>query len=88
MKKQYIYLIFLLIIVFLGLEAYGSLSQHNNLNSELSKINIEYEALTQDNQKLNYQIEYFSDPRNLEKELRSKFNYRYPNEKLIIVPKQ
>jgi len=30
-------------------------------------------------------IEYFSNPKNLAKELKSKFNYKNPGEKLIIV---
>jgi len=34
---------------------------------------------------LDEKIEYFSEPRNLEKELRARFNYRLPFEKLIIV---
>ena len=35
--------------------------------------------------KLGEDIEYYSDPHNLEKELRARFNYRSPEEKLIIV---
>ena len=42
-----------------------------------------------DNDKLEEDIEYFKDPRNLEKEARARFNYRAPNEKMImIVPPQ
>jgi len=46
------------------------------------------EELRADNTRLQGDVEYLSDPHNLEKELRARFNYRSPNEKLIIVVPQ
>jgi len=45
----------------------------------------EIELVEGDNSKISEKIDYFSEPRNLEKELRARFNYRLPFEKLIIV---
>lgn len=41
----------------------------------------------EDNDRLKAELEYYSKPENLEKELRARFNYRDPGEKtLIFVP--
>ncbi|NCO15467.1 hypothetical protein GW816_00990 [Candidatus Wolfebacteria bacterium] len=50
----------------------------DNLNSRL-------QALLKENADLQSDIEYFSHPENLEKELKSRFNYKKPGEKMMII---
>ena len=64
---------------------YNTDTERRKLKAEILSVTDEVEVINEDNDKLNSQIEYFSDPRNLEKELRARFNYRLPNEKLIII---
>lgn len=42
-------------------------------------------ALADDSRNLKSDLEYLKIPENLEKELRSRFNYKKPGEKLIII---
>lgn len=55
------------------------------LSREAKEIDQELTLVKDDNDDLREKISYYSNPRNLEKELRARFNYRFPNEKLIIV---
>ncbi len=65
--------------------AYFSFQERQELKENLSGLNFEAEALTKENENLQSEIEYFSEPENLEKELKTKFNYRKPGEKMMIV---
>ncbi len=61
----------------------------NILQAEVSKTEKKVQALTDENVLLEKNIVYFENPKNLEKEARSQFNYALPNENLIIiVPKK
>ena len=53
-------------------------AQYEELESRLEETNAAKAALKAD-------LEYFQNPRNLEKELRARFNYRSPDEKIIII---
>jgi len=55
------------------------------IKGEFEEIKSQYDEMQVDSDRLKGDIEYLSDPHNLEKELRARFNYRSPNEKLIIV---
>lgn len=52
---------------------------------QFTALTSEFIQLEDNNKKIQGELEYLSDPHNLEKELRAKFNYRAPNEKMIIV---
>ena len=45
----------------------------------------EVEMLSKENEELQEQLDYFSREENLEKELRAKFNYKNPGEKVMII---
>ena len=85
MQKVVTYAISLIIIVYLGVQTYNIQKQRIELGNEFGEVRAEEQELIQDQERLGEQVEYFSDPHNLEKELRARFNYRLPNEKLIIV---
>ena len=69
---------------FFGFQLYKAYANERALNAELQKVQSETTALINNNQNLTQQINYYADPYNLEKKLRSETNYRLPNEKLII----
>jgi len=84
-RKYVVYVGFLIIFVGLLIPVYKLNSERRALVSKSAIITEELDEVLEDNSKLNDKIEYFSDPRNLEKELRARFNYRLPYERLIIV---
>ncbi len=80
-------IIVILSIVLIGISAeiYLVLKERNQLNTELEGLSVRIDSLLKENENLQSDIEYFSEPENLEKELRLKFNYKEPGEKMIIV---
>lgn len=80
-------IIFFLLIAILGIFAGLFIFYRKNadLNKELLTSQKKIEFLEKENGEIKSQIEYYSHPENLEKELRSKFNYRRPDEKMMII---
>lgn len=60
-------------------------TEKNSLHSEIVSLRDEIGTLEDENQSLEFDISYFSNPENLLKELKSKFNYREEGEHLIIL---
>ena len=85
MQKIIIYVASLIVMMYLGYQVYILQSERLSIKGEFDEIQTQYGELQSDNERLQGDIEYLSDPHNLEKELRARFNYRSPNEKLIIV---
>jgi len=83
--KRVIYLAFMIFFVSIALQIYKVDSERRDLKREMATLVDEVGLIEEDNSNLNEKIDYFSEPRNLEKELRARFNYRLPFEKLIIV---
>ncbi len=54
-----------------------------DLQARLVEERSEVENLVQEHTQLQADIHYFSDPENLAKELKAKFDYKRPGEKLI-----
>ena len=72
-------------IFFIAYHLYCANAARLGLRSKLSDIKASVESIEKENIELEKDMEYFSDPHNLEKEARARFNYRAPNEKMIIV---
>ena len=85
MKKFITYLVFAAVVVVLGYELYGLNSEALEAKNKLTDLDSAKEEILKDNEKLKQDIDYFSEPHNLEKELRARFNIRLPGEKLIII---
>lgn len=83
--RRLVYIIFGIILVGLLTQAYKMGSEGWGLSKEMKAVNKELTLVETDNNDLREKLNYYSNPRNLEKELRARFNYRLPNEKLIIV---
>ena len=87
MTKMRLVIVFLLILILAGfsVELYLMFKEKNQLWDKIGGLNNRLEALVKENVDLRSEIEYFSHPENLEKELRSKFNYKKPDEKMMII---
>lgn len=72
-------------IVGLGFQIYSLSQQRTALQTDLDKIGTKLQPLLNENGELLAEIKYLKNDDNLEKELRSRFNYVKPGEKLIIV---
>lgn len=72
----------------IGFQLYRLYIQKIALEKNLENINAQTKPLIDENKNLLGEINYLKDPDNLEKELRSRFNYAYPGEKLIIIVPQ
>ncbi len=89
MRRLWIYAVLLVATGFVVFQLYRAYTSEVALSGDFQRISSETEALINDNQDLSQQIQYYSDPYNLEKKLRSQTNYRSPNENLMITtPKQ
>jgi len=80
---------FLIISVVVGFQLYRLYEERAVLVKEVRAVREEALVLEEEQLELGKELEYFADTQNLLKELKSLFNYRKPNEKLIIiVPKE
>ncbi len=61
------------------------MSERRSLSREVNELKSEFQALQEENQELTARIEYFKNPENLLKEIKSQFNYREQGEGLIII---
>jgi cell division protein FtsB len=85
MKQIFLIAFLAIALIFLGVKIYSFWRQESNLNAELRdagtrfmKTQTEGAALTQD-------VQYLANPENLEKELRSRFNYKKPGETMVVL---
>ena len=74
-----------LALLAIGYQFLNLYRQYGFLESDTGRLTEESRKLEKENRKLNNDLSYFADPANLVKELRSKFNYKKPGEKMIIV---
>lgn len=87
--RAIIAVILVFFIILAGYQVYQFSVQEGSAKQLFLELEKKIQALELDNKRIEKDIEYFSDEANLEKEARSQFNYRLPDEKVIIViPKQ
>ncbi|OGY65488.1 MAG: hypothetical protein A3A04_01700 [Candidatus Harrisonbacteria bacterium RIFCSPLOWO2_01_FULL_40_28] len=78
-------LLLIISIGFLGVKIYAFNTERVLQKEKLGILNAEIDKGISENESLKADIQYFMNPYNLEKELRSKFNYKKSEEKMIIV---
>lgn len=83
--KHLVYIGFGIMALGLSYHLYTANTERMALVRQFNELSNSYEDLEKDNQKIEDDLDYLSDPHNLEKELRARYNYRAPNEKMIIV---
>lgn len=84
MRKAIISILVILLLALLT-QIYFTFKERNQLKSKLQTLTAKAQMLNKENIEIKSEIEYFKRPENLEKELRSKLNYKKPGEKMIII---
>lgn len=74
-----------IIIVVASVQMFGLFRKGYDMGKQLRASKEKMDMLTKENEELQAQLEYFSRKENLEKELRAKFNYKRPDEKIMII---
>jgi cell division protein FtsB len=74
-----------LVLIFLGVNIYSFVKQENALGNNLSDVQARLTKAQADEANLQAEKQYLANPANLEKELRARFNYKNPGEKMIII---
>jgi len=72
-------------IGFVGYQVFGMVGEYKELFAEIDQVKTLSDEMKEENKNLKERIEYLSHPENLVKEIKSKFNYRFPDEQTIIV---
>ncbi|MFA5099067.1 MAG: hypothetical protein WC461_02525 [Candidatus Paceibacterota bacterium] len=85
MAKPWLLAILALVLIGISVQVYFILKESNGLKKDLDDLNGRMGALAKENAKLKSDIEYFSIPENLEKELKARFNYKDAGEEMMIV---
>lgn len=83
--KLVIIIILSVILIAISVQAYFILKERNQLKIKLDNLNNRFNVLLKDNTDIKSEIEYFSNLENLEKELKQRFNYKKPDEKIMII---
>jgi cell division protein FtsB len=83
--KRVLTLILLVVLLALLWQLYQLYRQNRELEDALSGVNVRVQSFEEENRRFQADLEYFSHSENLEKELRSRYNYKNPGEKLIIL---
>lgn len=78
-------LVLLIVLILIAAEVYLIFDERGELKEKTAELNKKFDSLIKDNENLKSEIEYFSFPENLEKELRQRFNYKKIGEKMIII---
>ena len=83
--RFFLTLFLVVVLVFIGVQAYHLYSQQSELRTQQAGLEAQASALAIENRKFSGDIDYFKNDANITKELQSKFNYRKPDEKMIIL---
>jgi uncharacterized protein YlxW (UPF0749 family) len=74
-----------LVIIFICVQAFGFWREEKDLSAQLADIEARFTKAQADNANLKQDLEYLSNPVNLEKELRTRFNYKTPGETMVVI---
>jgi predicted negative regulator of RcsB-dependent stress response len=83
--KIFVNVVLIAIISIFGWQFFNLYSQYSSLKKTSFELNAGITTLKSENSNISSDIQYFSNPENLEKELKSKTNYKKPGENMIIV---
>lgn len=85
MTKILFLILVLVTLAFVGFQVYKLYAERKTLIQEEAGVRSQLSTLEGEQANLNEEIVYFSDIRNLAKELKSLFNYKKPGEKMMII---
>ena len=74
-----------IVLIFVGMKVYSFWGEERQLNQDLADIETRLTTAKTDEANLQSDVQYLANPLNLEKELRSRFNYKKPGETMIVI---
>ena len=74
-----------LFLIVLGVQVYSFVAQEWQLGSQLADVQANLTKAQVQETNLQQEVQYLSDPANLEKELRARYNYKKPGETMVII---
>ena len=81
--------VLVILVILLGVQIYSFEKQSGALAQQSAELKTQLDKAENDFARLTSDYQYLQNPANLEKELRARFNYKTPDEKMIIlVPAQ
>ena len=83
--RVFVIIILSLFLVFLVGQIWNHNARIKSVQADLNKLEEDVARAKSEYEKMEADLEYYSDPVNLEKELRARFNYRAKDEKMIII---
>jgi len=83
--RKVISVILIIVLIAVLWQVFVVTGENRKLRNEFDNLASQLEAIKKENEKLKSDLEYYSKPENLEKELRSRFNYKKPGEQTIII---
>ena len=72
-------------LIILGAQVYSFVTQEWQLGSQLADVQANLVKAQAQETGLQQEVGYLSNPANLEKELRARFNYKKPGETMVII---
>lgn len=73
----------ILILAFLSVQLFNFFKSNSELSHKLGTASFEAKRMAADNDRVKADLDYYSHSENLAKELKAKFDYKIPGEKLI-----
>lgn len=83
--KVAILVILVVILIAVGWQVFSLAKDNKKVKDEFKKLANQLELVKKENDTLKEELDYYSKPENLVKELRARFNYKISDEKLIII---
>lgn len=74
-----------LFLIVIGVQVFSFVGQEWTLGSQLADVQANLTKAQAQETSLQEEVQYLSNPANLEKELRARFNYKKPGEQMIII---
>jgi cell division protein FtsB len=74
-----------ILLIALGVQVYSFVAQEGSLGNELADVQTNLTKAQTEEASLQDENQYLSNPVNLEKELRARFNYKKPGETMVII---
>jgi cell division protein FtsB len=74
-----------LFLILIGVQVYSFVAQEWSLGSQLADVQTNLTKAKTQETSLQEENQYLSNPENLEKELRARFNYKKPGETMVII---
>ena len=85
MIRRFINFSLLIILGITSYQVYNLYQQKKSLQQEADLATGHFNTVSYENEKLKADVGYFQKPENLKKELRSRFNYINPGERVLII---